>query len=197
MTDKLFINGVNFFQFAMVIEEEILRQTFSTANGDEVALSSRRAFGPSGHRLEIGGIGAGYSPAPHIALDCRSVSDKRLMVAATCNDDNYRPALAKILADIRLYWDIPQSAAPHPQPTPTSKPRTVETSKEDKPSKRSINLPTAMRVAEAKYRMLVLKLTKTTACDQANVSHHTYNRWKDDETVERLLQEMIKNPPDF
>jgi hypothetical protein len=195
MTDKLFINDVNFFQFAIVVEEEILRQTFSTADGGEVALSSRRAFGPSGHRLEISG--AGYRPAPHIALDCRSVSNKRLMVDATCNDDNYRPALVKILADIRLYWDIPQPAAPHPLPMPASKPRTAETSKQDKSSKRSISLPTAMRVAEAKYRMLVLKLTKTTACDQANVSHHTYNRWKDDETVEKLLQEMIKDPPDF
>lgn len=195
MTDKLFINGVNFFQFAMVVEEEILGQTFPTADGGEIALSSRRAFGPSGHRLEIGG--AGYSPAPHIALDCRSVSDKRLMVTAACNDDNYRPALAKILADIRLYWDIPQPAAPAPQPTPTPKPRPAETSKGDAPAGRSINLSTATRVAEAKYRMLVLKLTKTTACDQANVSHHTYNRWEDDETVEKLLQEMIKNPPDF
>jgi hypothetical protein len=189
MTDKLFINGVSFFQFAMVVEEEILRQAFPTADGGEVALSSRRAFGPSGHRLEISGTNAGYSPAPRIALDCRSISDKRLMVAATCNDDNYQPALAKILADIRLYWDIPQPAAPNPEPTPAPK--------ENKPSKRSISLPTAMRVAEAKYRMLVLKLTKTTACDQANVSHHTYNRWEDDETVEKLLQEMIKDPPDF
>jgi hypothetical protein len=79
MIDKLFIEGVNYYQFAAVVEDEILTQAFPALDGRTVALSSRRTFTPSetANRLEIEGGGDFVHP---ITLDCRLLSNGRLMV---------------------------------------------------------------------------------------------------------------------
>ena len=78
LEDKLFIDGVNYYQFAAVVEEDILTQTFPALNGQPVALSSRRTFTPSetANRLEIGVGGDFIHP---ITLDCRPLSNDRLV----------------------------------------------------------------------------------------------------------------------
>jgi len=83
MAEKIFIDGVNFYQFAAVVEEEILNQDFPSADGNPIRMASRRTFNEAetAHRLEIG---IGRSFIPPITLDCRGVSSDRLMVTPTC-----------------------------------------------------------------------------------------------------------------
>jgi len=201
VAEKIFIDGVNFYQFAAVVEEEILNQDFPSADGNPIRMASRRTFNEAetAHRLEIG---IGRSFIPPITLDCRGVSSDRLMVTPTCNTDYYRPAFEKLLDDIRLYWGIPQPDLSAAQPaTPPPEPaQTEDPSSSPQPTRRvdrSMNLGTAQAVAEAKRLMTAKGLTKTAACELVGIDRRTYNRWCNHEAVNSLVEDMQDHrPPD-
>jgi hypothetical protein len=182
LEDKLFIEGVNYYQFAAVVEDEILTQTFPALTGQPVTLSSRRTFTPSetANRLEIGVDGDFIHP---ITLDC--------------NYDAYRPVFEKLLDYVQLFWGITQPApvqSPPPEPA-----RTEEPDASSQPAKkvdRSMNLGTARAVAEAKLHMTERGLTKTAACELAGIDPRTYNRWCDHEAVDNMVETMRDRPPD-
>jgi hypothetical protein len=183
---KVFIPGVTYYQFALIVEEEILLQDTFSLDGERVRLSTRRTFTPAetAHRLEVGVGGDFVQP---ITLDCRALSNDRLLVTATCTNDTYRPAYDRLLDQIRFYWGLEAREGPGEREVAEKAPATP----------RPINLSTAQRVAEAKYSILAHGLTKTAACDLANVHRHTYNRWENDPTVDRLLEEMRDHPPEL
>jgi hypothetical protein len=191
MQAKLFIDGVNYYQFAAIVEDEIITQDFSASGSQPVILASRRSFTPSesANRLEIGVNRNFIHP---ITLDCRPLSNDRLMITATCIQLHYQPIFQKLLSEIRRYWAIPEPVPPAPSSAP-SPPSPKPPG--DRPQ-REINLGTAQRVAEAKYRILVDKITVGTACELADVNVKTFRRWKDNEVVERILQEMLEHPPE-
>jgi hypothetical protein len=186
MQVKLFIDGVNYYQFASIVEDEIITQDFSAVGGQPVTLASRRSFTPSesANRLEIGVNRSFIHP---ITLDCRPISDSRLLVTATCIQLHYQPVFQKLLGQIRRYWAIPEPEPASPPSPPESQP--VE--------EREISLSTAQRVAEAQYRVLTQKVGKTVACNLAGVSYKTYQRWENDDLVDQLLQEMFEHPPEL
>jgi hypothetical protein len=208
MIDKLFIEGVNYYQFAAVVEDEILAQTFPASDGQPITLSSRRTFTPSetANRLEIGVGGDFFHP---ITLDCRPLSNDRLLVTPACNHDSYQPILEKLLHDIRLFWGIPQPAPASVQPappapplvtpSPVSQPACIEDQHSSpQPARRvarSMNIGTAQAVAEAKYLMTARGITKTAACDCVGIDRRTYNRWCDHEAVANLVETMRDHPP--
>lgn len=190
MQVQMFIDGVNYYQFAAIVEDDILTQDFTALDGHQVIMASRRSFTPSesANRLEIGVNRNFIHP---ITLDCRLVADKRLSVTATCIQLHYQPIFQKLLSEIRRYWAIPEpepSSPPSPPPAPPAPSQPVE--------EREISLSTAQRVAEAKYRVLADKLSISTACNLADVSRKTFRRWRDDDLVERLVQEMLEHPPE-
>jgi hypothetical protein len=200
MAEKIFIDGVNFYQFAAVVEEEILNQDFPSADEKSIRLASRRTLNETetAHRLEIG---IGRSFIPPITLDCRSISSDRLMVTPACNTDYYRPAFEKLLGDIRLYWGIPQPTPPaaQPAPLPPEPAQTEDLSSPPQPTRRvdrSMNVGTAEAVAEAKQLIASKGLTKTAACELVGIDRRTYNRWCDHEAVDSLLEDMQDHPPD-
>jgi hypothetical protein len=189
MINKLFIEGANYYQFAAVVEDEILTQAFPALDGQPVALSSRRTFNPSetANRLEIGIDGDFIHP---ITLDCRPLSNDRLMVTPACRQDSYQPVLDELLRYIRLFWGIPQ---PEPEPT-----QTEDLSSPAQPSRkveRSMNVGTAQAVAKAKLLISTRGLTKTAACGLVGIDRRTYNRWCDHEAVSHLVENGHDHPP--
>lgn len=186
MQTKVFIPGVTYYQFALIVEEEILLQDTFSLDGERVRLTTRRTFTPNetANRLEVGVGGDFVQP---ITLDCMPLSTQRLLVTATCTNDYYRPAYDRLLDQIRFYWGLEVPEGPGEREVAGKAPA----------APRPINLSTAQRVAEAKYRILACGLTKTAACDLANVHRHTYNRWENNPTVDRLLEEMRHHPPEL
>ena len=115
--ERLFLDNINFYQFAAVVEDHILNQHFLTTDGSKISFSSRRRFDETqiSERLELGANGNFFQ---RITLDCRVISSTpRLMVIAKCWEDSLLPAYQKILADIKLFWK-PSSSSPASEPTP-------------------------------------------------------------------------------
>jgi hypothetical protein len=209
MEQKIFLDDVDFYQFAAVVEDEILNQRFPMPDGDKVNLELRRTLTETSHRLEIGIARSFVAP---IVLDCRQISTTRLLVTARCQNDRYLPAFQKLVEEIHRYWVSPQqpstpvaaTGAPAAQLAPALATRPVaqpppEPAKgsSPQPEPQRMNLGTARRVAEAKMFILTRGIGKIAACDLAGVALKTFNRWCDhpevDELVEQLKEEQASS----
>lgn len=220
--ERLFLDNVDFYQFAAVVEDHILAQNFSTASGNKVSFQSRRNSDEtySFLRLEIGANGNFWQ---RITLDCREVSrTPRLLVIAKCWDNSLLPAFEKILAEIKLVW-ITTSSSFSPEPTPVvrlsewqgtseqrsasqqfdgwGRPIQVEPTQETEQGTENSEEPTpsvdvAWRTAKVNVILKNKQISQAAACELVGISRKTHKKWRYHEVVREMEKEITPDDID-